>query len=148
MKLYGREIKTQNSRDYLKKKNLKHEYLWQTVTRKPKHFLSNHCIRRKTPDKQMLLRQQSVRLCVCVEGERDGGRARQTGIKALWWVCVWLQRMANSLWEMTYEQNQAALLSISYIFLRESSKKKPGERETEETRQEWPSNCMSGLTAA
>lgn len=84
MKLYGREIKTQNSRDYLKKKKNKALIsLTDRVTRKPEHF-SNHCIRRKTPDKQMLLRQQSVRLCVCVEGERDGDRARQTGIKALW----------------------------------------------------------------
>lgn len=56
------------------------------VARKPEQFLSNHCIRRKTPDKQMLLRQQSARegVCVCVEGERDGERARQPGIKALW----------------------------------------------------------------
>lgn len=80
------ENKTQNSRHYI------FIYLsmniFDRVTGKHEGFLTNHCIRRKTPDKQMLLRQRSARESVCVWGRGMEIQPGSSCIKAPWWVCV------------------------------------------------------------
>lgn len=78
----------------------------------------------------MLLRQRPARQCVCIRERRMEIQSSSVCIKALWWVCVWLQVMANvCVWGNEHEQTQAAPVSIFYVFVREGSKKQPGEKD-------------------